>query len=201
VDGPGSLALRRPLVIVQAVPMDPRVLPRNFPSAASRPQPDGSLVLKGLLPGKYEITVNSFGQMCVASVSQGDTDVLAEGFTVGLGGGQDLTVRLVSGGGTVQGKIDSPDAETQWMVALFSTAGGRPPIIAQAFTGPNVGSIFATQTIPPGDYNVYAWPTSKTLAYREADAFQTLGSYANLISVKEGKNEVTVKPIPAAAIP
>jgi hypothetical protein len=200
-DGPGGVALRRPGVSVQAVPMDPRVLPRNFPSARSMPEPDGSLVLKGLLPGKYEVTVNSFGQNYVASVSQGDTDVLANGFTVGPGGGQDLTVRLMTGGGTVQGKIDSADVETQWMVALFSTAGGRAPIIARAFNAGGLGSVFGTQTIPVGDYNIYVWPASKKLAYREADVFQTLASYANLISVKDGQNVVTVKPIPAEAIP
>jgi hypothetical protein len=160
------------------------------------PEPDGSFVLKGLLPGKYEITANSFGQNYVASVSQGDTDVLAEGFTVGIGGGQDLTVRLMTGGGTVQGNIDASDADGQWTVALFSMAGKRAPIMAQAS-----GGVFATQTVPAGDYNVYAWPTSKKLAYREADAFLTLGSYANPVSVKEGQNEITVKPIPAEAIP
>jgi hypothetical protein len=197
-DGPDGVPLRRAAVSVQAVPMEPRVLPRDFPSARSMLQPDGSLVLKGLLPGKYEINVNAFGQTYVASVSQGDTDVLAEGFTVGPGGGQDLIVRTVTGGGTVLGKIDSSDAAVQWTVALFSIAGSRAPIIAQAFTAQGIGGVFATQTIAPGDYNVYAWPASKKLAYREADAFQTLGSYANLVSVKEGQNEVTVKPIPDA---
>ncbi len=207
VDGPGGVAMRRPLVIVQAAPMDPRVLPRNFPSVSSRPQPDGSLVLKGLLPGKYEITVNSFGQTYVASVSQGDTDVLADGFTVGPGGGQDLTVRLMPGGGIVRGKIESSDAETRWTVALFSTAGGRAPVIVQAFTAQaptgqaSGGGVFGTQTIPVGDYNVYAWPASKQVAYREAGAFLTLGPYANLVSVKDGQNEIIVKPIPAEAIP
>lgn len=200
VAGPDGVPLRV-VASAQAVPMDARALPRNFPSARSMPEPDGSLVLKGLLPGKYELNVNVFGQNYVASVSQGDTDVLAEGFTVGPGGGQDLTIRMVTGGGTVQGKIDSPDVEARWMVALFSTAGRRAPIIAQAFTTKELGGVFATRNMPPGDYNVYAWPASKKLAYREADAFQTLGAYANLISVKEGENEVTVKPIPAEAIP
>ena len=211
-DGPGGAALRRPLVIVQAAPMDPRVLPRDFPSVASRPQLDGSMVLKGLLPGKYEITVNSFGQTYVASVSQGDTDVLADGFTVGPGGGQDLTVRLMPGGGIVRGKIESSnidnfEGETRWTVALFSTAGGRAPVIvqafgAQAFTSQGSGGgVFGTQTIPTGDYNVYAWPASKQVAYREAGAFLTLGPYANLVSVKDGQNEIIVKPIPAEAIP
>jgi hypothetical protein len=182
---------------VQAVPMDRRLLPPNFPMLFSRAQPDGTLVLNGLLPGRYELLINLPGPWYVASASQGDMDVLTGGFTVTAAGAQDVTIRGATGGGTLQGKIDTTDAGKEWTVALFSTTGGRAPILLEAFEGQLADPII----VPPGDYDVYVWPDSKQIAYREPETFSSLGSYANRVNVKEGTNEVTLKPIPSEALP
>jgi hypothetical protein len=180
---------------VQAVPMDRRLLPRNFQVGYSSPQPDGTMLLNGLLPGRYELSVNLFGAFYLATASQGDMDVLAGGFSVTAGGAQEVTIRGATGGGTLHGKIETADAATQFTVALFSTAGSRPPIILRAFSGQ-----LATPMLAPGDYTVYAWPTARQIAYREPETFLSLGSYANRVTVTEGANEVTLKPIPAEAL-
>ena len=76
---------------VQAVPLDRRLLPRNFTVPYPGWQPDGSQVIKGLLPGRYELLVNIPAPWYVSSASQGDMDVLTGGFIVTAAGAPDVT--------------------------------------------------------------------------------------------------------------
>lgn len=188
------LSGRGTFVNVTATAMHPETKPRNFPAATSQWQPNGQVLLKGLIPGQYEIAVNGNSQAYVESVLAGTSDVLAAGLMVPVPGS--VTVRLASGGGQIKGKIEGATSDSRWTIVLFPTSGGRPPVVTQAF-----GGEFETPMLPLGTWNVYALPRGKNIAYREAATLAALIPWMNSVTIAPGANEINLKPAPAEALP
>jgi len=193
---PGIQGNLKPFASVTATRVDLDAVPNATPVAFATREQDGRMTLKNLFPGRYEISVQSGGSYVISAVAS-SVDVLSQGLTVTAGSSPELKIALQNGGTELSGTIDAPPTDDPWTVALFPASGSRPPIIARAFR-----NAFSTQTIPPGDYNVFAWPSSREIAYRDPSVISALGSYANFITVlNQETQKITLKPIPLEAIP
>lgn len=107
------------------------------------PMPEqGGFSVRGLLPGRYEVSVDGFGFSVgpstqgaddqepatigpteyVSGVRSGNVDVLSEGLTVTPGGAPDLIVTLTPGGGTINLEVEGlPSGQTGFPVSIPTT--------------------------------------------------------------------------------
>ncbi len=173
--------------------------PAALEVVSSREQ-DGSISLKGLIPGKYSISVSGYlGRQYVSSVVAGSTDVLADGLTVLPSGTPELKITLMPGAGTIAGKIDGASLQDEtWTLLLVGRNGdGRTYRTEQVY-----GNMFNIAAFAPGEYAVYVWPTARPLEFRNPSVLSTFSQYAAPVKVASGENEaVILKPIPKEALP
>lgn len=95
----------------------------------------------------------------------------------------------------MKGKIGGAASGSSWTIVLFPTAGGRPPVVTEAFDNE-----FETPMLPIGTWNVYALPKLKNIAYRDAATVAAFIPYLNTVTIAPGENEVTLRPVPEEAL-
>jgi hypothetical protein len=179
-------------VTVRATPVRPARLPVTIPSLPAAPQgPNGDFTLKGLLPGKYDVAVTSYNDQYVDSVTSGDTDVLAEGLTLGTAAPPPLKITLRQGAGSIEGTVEDLGPGESAALALVRY-DGRSVEAQPAYTA--AGGKFRVPGLAPGAYAVYAWRPQQQIAYRDADVLARLSPSAASVSVQSGATAmVTVK--------
>lgn len=168
---------------------------------ATRDDDRAKFSFKGLLPGRYDVTVSGyFGEKYISSILAGTTDVLAEGLTVTAGGTPELSIALMPGGGTISGTISSANTpDQQWNLLLI----GRSGLTETYKTEAAFGGQFQVSSLAPGEYALYAWPLARPLEFRNPPVLTTFSGFATYVTVGGGASTepLTLKPIPTEAIP
>lgn len=151
---------------------------------------DESLVIEGVLPGRYRVSVNtSIGY--AASITSGSTDLLRQPLVVGIGGSTPpLEITMRDDGAEVEGKIDStnvtPDRATAnngsnqplgfVCLAPIDRMDDRCKIV---WTGPD--GTFTFQQLAPGSY--YALAMDRSHLQFESLSNEILTQYESKIQV------------------
>jgi hypothetical protein len=156
-------------------------------------EPDGSFLLKSLLPEPYEVNVARLvGNLYLKTIKLGDTDVIDGGldFTQGVPSTH-LTLVLGTAGGQVEGIVEDdnqkpvvggqvvliPDAPKRGVTRLYETA----------VTDAN--GHYKIAGIAPSDYKLFAWEQVEDGAYQDPDFLKSYESRGEAVSVKEGSSD------------
>jgi hypothetical protein len=186
-----------PNVPVQVVILQPGRIPVPGTQPPAPVDADGHFTFKDMLPGKYAFTINTYNEY-VESIRSGSTDVLADGLEVGTASPEELKVTLHRGGGSIHGIVTGLQTGEAGTVVLIRAAGlSGIATVTQAFFDPNSGEAqFFASNLAPGEYQVYVWPASKQVEFRNPEAMRALSGNAVAVSLHErGAEQVTLKAI------
>lgn len=172
------------------------------PAEAYAVQSLDGFTFKNLLPGKYEIVTNGAAGGYISSIRSGNEDVLADGLTVTPGGAPEIVIDVTPGGGTIklnlEGVPEQPVLGKFTQVLLVGQNGTARSYRSDQPAG-NQGEFYF---VAPGDYTLYAWPSSHQIEFRNPAVLDSLSQYATPVKVADGETkEVTIKPIPQEALP
>jgi hypothetical protein len=158
-------------------------------------QADGSskFEVKNLLPGNYALSVNASGAY-VASIQSGGEDVLSDGLTVGSTAPPEVRIVLAAGGGSLECTVAGLDEESSATVAAVRRYNSTN-LVTLGYAGGGFPSHFSN--LAPGEYTIFAWPSTREVEYQSPSALAELSAYGVAVSIKEGAHEtLALKLIP-----
>lgn len=157
-------------------------------------QGDGTFVLERMLPGRYRIRA-AMGEYFASSIRAGDVDVLRDDLVVPLEGAPpELVIEGSAGGGAIEGTVSGIEKKDR--VARIAIAEGDCELAVPITTASGEDYLFRVQSLPPGEYRVFAWTDPAQIEYRNPQALQALSADAVTVTVTAGGTQkVTVKAI------
>jgi hypothetical protein len=200
-DSPQDMRQRGQGLPVQAVILQPGRFPVNGTQPPAIVDAEGHFTFKDMLPGKYAFTLYEGGEY-IESIRSGTTDVLADGLEVGLSSPEELKVTLHGGGGSIRGVVTGLRPGETATVALIRSAGlAGIPTIAQTFIDESTGEAqFMAGNLAPGEYLLYAWPSTQEVEYRNPEVLRPLSGGAVAVSLRDhGEEQVRLKAVSAEA--
>jgi hypothetical protein len=183
VEGPGVTSLNALRV---------SVTPRDEAPGFNLTQPfdsEGSVVLQGLSPDTYQVTVNGGPPgSYIKSMRLGTENVLEDGLTIPLKGSGPLEILLGTGGGRIEGQVTDSDNLPAGAVtiALVPEARRRTnPYYYRTAVGDAQGR-FSLAGIPPGEYRLFAWDEVDTGAWLDGEFLAPFEDRALKVRLTEG---------------
>ena len=160
----------------------------------------GPFKQQAMEPGDYSLAVFPAGGWVVQSITQGGVDVRDRKISIGADTEPaPIEIVLTQSGGTIEVSFPSVLAKTNSPVKLTllrqSPSGSDWLVNGQPMVT-NTGGTLSLANIPPGDYVLFAWPTSTEVEYLNSEVIQKYRSFGQAVSVREGETtRVTVKPV------
>ena len=182
---------------VQAVILQPGRIPVPGTQPPAEVDSEGHFTFKDMLPGKYAFTLTAYNEY-VESMRSGATDVLADGLEIGSASPAEIKVTLRRGGGTIHGIVSGLPPGEAATVVLIRTAGlSGIPTVAHAVSQENGGEArFFAGNLAPGEYQIYAWPATQEVEYRNPEALRALSGSLVAVSLHEhGEEQITLKAV------
>jgi hypothetical protein len=139
------------------------------PQADTQPAPPKAFT--NVIPDKYKLTVTVPVSGYVASVKQGDLDVLHGEFGVGSAPAE-IHVTIRGDSATVQGQVTFQGQPLPGALIYLIPASGDGAGVKTGFGGPE--GHYEIQGVPPGDYRIKAWTGSPTFKEILSGAGETL---------------------------
>ncbi len=187
--------------LLRARRVDPLGIP-GAPGEVYAVQGVDGFTFKGLLPGKYEIETNGAAGGYISSIRSGNEDVLADGLTVTSGGAPEIVIEVTPGGGMIKLQMDGVPEEPVPGQSVQLLLVGQNGTARTLQSGQAFGNEGGFRFVAPGDYTLYAWPSSHEVEFRNPVVLDSLSQYATPVKIAEGETkEVTIKPIPPEALP
>lgn len=145
--------------------------------------PDGKpmpLQFQNVRPGKYSLSVQSFGPQCLDSAWSGDSDLRREYLTVASGSEpQPITINLRSDCAKLDATLDSSETHQSGFLVVVPAGVGRPYVSQIGKAGANgtfilVGDVSntGTLTLSPGTYELYAFTSLDGVEYTNPKVLQ-----------------------------
>lgn len=152
---------------------------------------DPSLILNGVMPGKYIVRVTPMVPGHVHSVRSAGVDLLRDPLIVPSGGQvPPIEVVLRDDGGSVKIRVRSDNIPKNGRLLLFPEfAPNLPPISL------DIGSTGEREygDLPPGDYKVFAFDSIDGLEYGNPEVMAKYGSKAAIVTImSNGSTTATV---------
>jgi len=163
-------------------------------AAASAPiEENGTFLLEGVAPGKYQINVASLPQGFFAkSARYGGQDALRNGLDIGTGGGE-LAIVLSNKGGQISGSVMRQDLAQEaqtlagFLVSLWTKnpePGSMNNGVRTTYTDQN--GAFQFRNLPPGEYFAAAWEEADAQLVLNRDFLGQFGSEGSSVTIQEG---------------
>lgn len=128
-----------------------------------------------------------------SSIRAGDVDVVRDDLVVPLEGAPPELAIEGSAGGTIDGAVSGVEKDKLAHVAIVQGDGELALPITEAAGN---GHWFRVQSLPPGEYRVYAWTDPAEIEYRNPVAMLALAADSVSVTVGLGETQkVTVKAI------
>ncbi len=178
---------------IQAQATNTERLLQGWSSESGQSDGSGKFELKNLPPGKYAISANTGGTY-VASIQSGGVDVLSDGLTVGSTAPPEIRIVLAAGGGNLECTVAGLDEESSATVAAVRRYNSTNLVTIRKAYG---ASPVQFPNLAPGEYTIFAWPSTREVEYQNPYALAGLSAYGVAVSIKEGSHEkVGVKLVP-----
>ncbi len=185
-------------------PMHIRLQPNTGTGASAQPSEDGSFVLKGLLPGHYEIRVApdikmANGTIDFASIARagyavsaqlGDLEVLDSGFDLDGPPTAPLRITVSTHVIEIEGKLLDTTGEPISGALLVAMSGAE----GRAVAATEAGGIFRLVLRNPGDYHIYL---GGQVDLNDPDSVKKHESDFPLLKVADGVNPPLLLRVPA----
>jgi hypothetical protein len=168
--------------------------------AGSRIQPNGSITLDNVQPGKYALQVAGLPDMAYVKAAQSDSRDLLEQFVqVQYDSQAPLEIHLAFDGGQLAGTVtDSAGAGVDGAtVVLIPDKGRRQRPDQYRVVTSSANGRFAVPGIPPGDYKLFAWESVESNAWLNSDFILTYEEFGSELSIgPNGKITGMIRVIP-----
>ena len=152
------------------------------------PDPNQPIVISGVPPGRYQVSVGNNGVWHVTTISYGGTDLSQQDLVVAPGAGSDpIRVVLTNETATLQGAVMIDNVPAAAYIVLLPKAAtlGNQTTLRSDSTGH-----FSNSRIAPGDYWLLAFANQPPmLAWRDAEAMQPWIIHAQSVSIKAGETQ------------
>lgn len=151
---------------------------------------DNSLVLQGILPGRYRLRLNT-SRGYVASATMGGIDLLHQPFEVGSGSNIPIEITMRDDAASLDITVAPPSSETaagssQLWLYCVSLAGGPESFHEQAIWS---GVKSTISGLAPGTYRVMAFSTPHNyLPYRDPEAMRAFEGKGQVIQLEAGQS-------------
>ena len=120
-------------------------------------------------------------------------DVQQKGFTIGPGRPPELKIVLHRGGGEIEGAVEGSARNGSVPIVVARKAAGEKFV---ALVNAQEGRFLASG-LAPGEYDLYALPSSAPVEYKNPEVLEALSPFATHVVVRDGQKEfVTLKPVP-----
>jgi hypothetical protein len=170
------------------------------PAATSAVEGDGAFTSL-LWAGNYRVRVNGLpSNTYVKSIRVGSADVLSDGLQWNGAADAPLEIVISSAVGEIEGVAVNSNLGTMAnvIVALVpeSLALRQRSDLYRTIQSDANGK-FHLQTIPPGDYKVFAWEYTESNSWQNVEFMKTYEASGKPVRIVEGKNpptQVTVVP-------
>lgn len=170
---------------------------------ATKIKPDGSFELKNVLPGIYEIDVNSdskaLADSFVESVVAGTKDVVDTGLNVS-GGTLSVTVTVSAESGLLDGTAinDKGQPVANAIVVGIPAPRFRKQLDRYTRATTDQAGHFTMRGVRPGEYSVLAWEILEGEDYLDPDFLKPLEGQATSVKIDKGAHKtLALKIIPA----
>jgi len=162
-------------------------------------KPDGSFVFHEIPEGSYRIRFSPIPASFYMKSSAGD--VLETGITIARGQSlSGLEFTLSPGAPRVKGTVrkDQQPAAGVFVVLIpDSDRRGEPDYYRQSVT--DLQGRFTLRSVPPGDYEIFAWEEIERAAYMDPDFLQQFEDLGKAVRLKEGDDlNLQLEVIPAS---
>ncbi|MEQ1885889.1 MAG: carboxypeptidase-like regulatory domain-containing protein [Bryobacteraceae bacterium] len=193
-DGSDPDPRQRRIPPVEAIILEPVRLPVAGTQPPAVVDREGNFTFADMLPGRYAFNIRGrLGEL--VSIRSGARDVMAEGLEVGTTTPEPLMITVSSGRGTIQGTIRGlPPGEYASVVLIRANGLSGVPTVTQSRRPRNSSdSQFEAFDLLPGDYALYAWPSTQQVEYRNPEALRLLSGKAVKVTLRDGgKEQVTL---------
>jgi hypothetical protein len=168
---------------------------RFFYSPPSETSDDGSVTIKDVVPGKYEVTVNNVPKgTYVQSITYGSQEILHKALDLSGGAGGELRITLRYGvaelDGTVVAEDNSSDGnaskKVNALVYVIPDEEGNERIYSSE---PDQNAMFSKKELPPGKYHALAVEGVDYMAMGNPDLRKELASRGVEVELKENEKK------------
>ena len=159
-----------------------------IPPSAGTVSPDGSFRLQGILPGEWELALDSLPEgVWVKSVSFADSRVAGEEINIPPGGRGPLQIVMGAGGAQLSGSV-TKDGQPQRASVVLVPAEPELQRFAQAYRTmfTNENGIYVIKNVPPGQYRLFAFESIEPFAWMDPAVMSSADSVAQSITVGAG---------------
>jgi protocatechuate 3,4-dioxygenase beta subunit len=191
IDLPGSLRIEGEPV--EKRPPQVRLTPEDQQGLFSSPPavdvgPDGKFVLKGVLPGVWDISVTQIPKGgYVKSMMLGKRDVLTKEMVIGPGIEGPLQIVISTRGASVSGEVENASATNPAYVLLAPQGDHAGVFTFFRSTMTDSQGKFKFTGLHPGSYRLYGLDELKTGAWQDPEFLKTYRERSTEIEVKEGE--------------
>ena len=166
---------------------------------------DGSFVLKGVVPGIWDIGVTPIPPGgYIKSMRLGDQDVLTEDMIIGPKTAAPLRIVVSARGGVLEGNVKQTSGEeAPRAIVLLAPAGRFSQVLSFYSTAvADETGRFKFKGLTPGSYKLYALEAMEYSAWQNPEFLKPFDSYTEKVEIKEGVNAPKeVQLIPGARNP
>jgi hypothetical protein len=143
-----------------------------------------SFSINGVIPGSYRLQFSAPPPFYLKSATLGGRDIAGSDVLIGAGA-ENIEVVLRDDGGVIEGDVSADDGPAAAWIYL-ERDGAQPRNNRSDLKGH-----FKFDTIPPGDYRIYAWDDNSRVEYGNSDWMRRYGKPIP-VTVQPGQT-VTVK--------
>ncbi len=140
-----------------------------------------SFTMPDTMPGTYRLQFSAPAPLYLKSATMGGRDIVGADVTIGPGAGN-IEIVVGDDGGVLEGDASADDAPVAAWVLL--QRDNESPRNARS----DANGHFRIDTIPPGDYKVYAWDNSQNVEYGNAD-WMRRNAHAVAVTIRAGQTE------------
>jgi hypothetical protein len=152
------------------------------PPASEQGAAPDALEFRDVPPGRYHVSVHTFGPECLDTITSGEADLTHSDLTVSEGSPPPpVTVSLRNDCASISGTVRAPNVSGPVYVLLVPESGIGEPITIYA--QPN--SQFTFPGIRPDAYHVYAVPDINSLEYTNPEALRGLNGQEVTLGANE----------------
>lgn len=161
----------------------------NEARPAASVRPNGTFVIKSVVPGVWDIGVNPIPPGgYIKSMRLGDQDVLTEDMIIGPRTAAPLQIVVSTRGGVLEGRVKRSEEAARAMV-LLAPAGEFSHVLSFYSTSvTDEGGHFKMAGLTPGAYKLYAFEAMEYGAWQDPEFLKALESYGEKVEIAEGTN-------------